>query len=242
MGSGRTRETVLEQQEISGILGASPLLSKLSGEQLQRVARHAKINQLADGDALFSSGDKVGHFYLVVKGRIKLFLLSPDGQEKILEIFGPGQTFAEALMFLDKPYYPVNATALGEARVIAVDAPDFADMLRDSVDTCFLIMGYMSQRLRTLVQEIDNLSLSTGTCRVAAYLLESAPEGEDEFVLEVPKGVIAARLSIKPETLSRIIKALTGQGAINVSGNKVQILDRDALRDCAKGPGTQAKD
>jgi len=67
------------------------------------------------------------------------------------------------------------------------------------------MQGDLSLRLRALVDEITTLSLQTGSCRVASYLLENAPENEDTFKLEIAKGVIAARLSIKPETFSRIL-------------------------------------
>lgn len=212
-------------------LRRGPLLRPLDREQLERIARHALRLLLRDDEALFQQGDKAERFYLVLKGQIKLYRLSPDGNEKVIEIVTPGNTFAEALMFLNRPHYPVGATAIGHAELISIDAADFVSMLRESVETCFLIMGDMSRRLRGLIGEIDNLSLHSATCRVGSYLLRRAEEDGDVFDLGVPKQIVASRLTVKPETFSRIIRDLSDRHVIRVEARKIAVLDRAALRE-----------
>ena len=209
------------------------LFSNLGEEQLERVAKRARRLQLAEGEALFEQGDPADRFYLLLWGQMKLYRLSPAGNEKVIEVVTPGSTFAEALMFLDRPHYPVGAQALSAAEVISVDAHDFAAMLRGSVDTCFLLLGDMSQRLRGLLREIDDLSLHSATCRVAGYILAQAPDGCDEFELQVPKQILASRLSVKPETFSRIIRNLSEQGYLTMEGNRVRIMEPAAMREVA---------
>jgi len=210
------------------------LLSALSSEHLERVSRHAARMELAEGQMLFSQGDPADRFFLVLRGQVKLFRLSPDGAEKVIEIIGPRQTFAEALMFLNAPRYPVCASALSPSQLIAMDARQFASMLRESVDTCFLIMGALSQRLRGLVCEIDNLTLHTASSRVARYLLDHLPEDRRALDLDVRKSVLASRLSVKPETFSRVIKHLSEDGIIEVHGSHFTILDRGSLEQIAE--------
>jgi CRP-like cAMP-binding protein len=167
---------------------------------------------------------------MVLSGGIKLFRMSADGQEKIIEIVKPGQVFAEALMFTDQMDYPVSSAALSDTEVLSINAKHFKNMLWDSTDTCLQLLGAMSLRLRALVNEIDNLTLHSGTCRVASYLVQELPEGHKEFKLEIAKNIIAARLSIKPETFSRIIKNLKSQGILSIDGNSVIIHDFDKLK------------
>jgi len=186
----------------------APLLGCLSPDQLDHVISHAVRLKLSEGEPLFEQGDDADRFFLILSGQMKLFRLSPDGNEKIIEIVAAGQTFAEALMFLEHPQYPVCASALTDAELISIDSQAFANMLKGSVETCFLLLGDMSQRLRGLIKEIDDLSLQSGTCRVAAYLLKKAPPDSGIFELDIPKGVMASRLSVKPETFSRIIRRL----------------------------------
>lgn len=221
----------LHTEEIKSALKRSHLFSSLTELQLDRVYRHSRVVDLEEGQLLFAQGENVDYFYLVLDGKIKLFRVSPDGQEKIIEIVPPGGAFAEALMFMDQPHYPVSSAALTRTVVIGVDARDFKAMLWDSVDTCLLLLGDMSYRLRSLVHEIDTLTLHSGTCRIANYLLRHAPEGQEQFDLDVAKSVIAARLSVKPETFSRIVKNLREQGIITIDGNNVTIHNRKALQE-----------
>ncbi len=220
---------VLDAAEIQATLKSSHLLSGLSEAQLEDVRKHAHFSELEEGKALFCQGDDVSSFYLVISGKIKLFRVSQEGKEKVVDIVNPGDTFAEALMFMDQPMYPVNATALMNCKVLGINSRHFKNMLRDSVDTCFLLMGSMSSRLRGLIQEIDTLSLNTGTVRIVSYLLQHAPDDSDCFDLDIAKSVIASRLSVKPETFSRILKNLHTQNILTISGRKVTIHDRKAL-------------
>ena len=211
------------------------LFSRLNQEQLERIALHSMRLKLREGEVLFEQDRPADAFYLVTRGMIKLFRLSAGGEEKIIEIVSPGQTFAEALMFLDIKRYPVSAGVLGHdgAELIAVDAGEFASMLRDSMDTCFTVMAAMSQRLRGMVREIDDLSLQSATCRAADYMLRCVSEGGTSFHLDIPKHALASRLSVKPETLSRIIKSLSNKDILKVAGSQFEVLDLKALSSMA---------
>ena len=210
-------------------LVSSHLFSALSDTQLERVRRYSHIIDMLEGESLFFQGDEATSFYLVLSGRVKLFRVSPDGKEKVVEIMETGASFAEALMFMDQPHYPVTATALAPSRVIAINGREYKAMLRESIESCFLLMGNMSYRLRDLIREIDALSLDTGTVRTIAYLLHRAPEGVISFELNVAKSVIASRLSVKPETFSRILKSLHERDIVTIEGRNVTIHDREAM-------------
>lgn len=218
-------------------LRQTPLLSQLTEAQLQRVVSHALKRRLEEGEWLFAQGDAATRFYLVEAGQIRLFRLAAEGAEKVIEIVSPGQTFAEALMFLRAPRYPVSAAALEPTTLIAIDTSDFAAMLRESVDTCFVVLGALSQRLRALIGEIDILTLHTARSRVARYLLSHCPAERRAFALEIPKSVLASRLSITPETFSRVTKQLMTEGVISVNGGHITIHDRDSLDRAAEWQG-----
>ena len=175
---------------------SSHLFSGLDDAQLERVRRHSHVADLLEGESLFYQGDEASSIFLVLSGRIKLSLMSPEGKEKVIDLVEAGSTFAEALMFLDEPHYPVTATALKSGRVIVISSREFKSMLHESIDSCFLLLGRMSARIRSLIQEIDALSLETGTVRTVNYLLSHAPEEGDCYDLDIAKSVIASRLSV----------------------------------------------
>jgi CRP-like cAMP-binding protein len=208
------------------------LLSQLDDEQLGQVVSTMQVHLLEKGQRLFDQGQSATRFFLLRQGQIKLYRLSPDGQEKIIEVMRPGQTFAEAVMFMENRVYPVHAETLDPAEVVSFDNGTFLQVLRESVDTCFRLMATMSMRLHAQVTEIENLCLHNATFRLVSYLLQELPAGaeETEVQLSTPKAVIAARLAIQPETFSRILARLRDQGLIEVHGADIVLKDIPGLR------------
>jgi CRP-like cAMP-binding protein len=216
------------------------LFSQLDDEQLSRVESMGQEIELQDNEALFEVGDEARRFFLVREGQVKLSRLSMNGNEKVIEVVTAGYTFAEALMFSDRPAYPVRATSIGRTRLLAIDSKGFLDLLRESVDTCFRVMGDMSMRLRKMIKEIDDLTLQSATGRVAGYLCGMhvyKGQARVAFDLATPKGVLASRLSVKPETFSRILHNFTDQGLVKVRGGHIEILDPEGLRKHAESSG-----
>ncbi len=216
------------------------LFSNFDDAQLKRVEVMVQVVSLADGEALFQEGNEAKRFFLVTEGQIKLSRISLAGNEKVIEVVRPGYTFAEALMFMEYPQYPVNASALGKTELLAIDSKAFRMLLRESVDTCFQLMGDMSLRLRHLIKEIDDLTLQSATGRVAGFLCgQYTFKGQKRvgFDLDTPKGVLASRLSVKPETFSRILNGFSEQGLVRVKGGHIEIMDPDGLRLHAESAG-----
>jgi CRP-like cAMP-binding protein len=210
------------------------LFSELSDDQLTAVKRAMRVQQLSEGERLFDFGQPARHYFYVHQGQVKLFRVSPDGDEKVIEIIRPGQTFAEAVMFMErKAGYPVSAEAIEPTQVWAFDQQTMLGLLRDSVDTCFRLLANMSMRLRKHVNEVDKLTLHNATFRLVSYLLQQMPAGvveSPEVQLTTPKNVIASRLSIQPETFSRILGRLGKSGLIEVHGHSIVLRDIAGLR------------
>lgn len=209
------------------------LFHELGPEQLERLYACMTVRQLVRGERLFHQGEAANHFFLIASGQVKLYRLSPSGGEKVVEIISAGETFAEALMFLERPAYPLDAEALADTTLYAIDGRCFLDLLATSVATCFRVMGQMSLRLKHLLNEVDALTLQNASLRLVNYLLGLLPEeAADGVVLTLPatKQVIASRLSVQPETLSRILTQLMDQNLIHVEGLQVSVLRLNALR------------
>ena len=117
---------------------------------------------------MFEQGAMAKRYFFLRAGRVKLFSRSPTGAEKIIEIVDPNSLFAHALVFVDQPSYPINATAIRKSELIGIDIVDTVNLLRHSSETMLGFGADLSKRLINLVQEISGLCLRTGTCRVAA--------------------------------------------------------------------------
>jgi len=185
---------------------------------------------LRKGQTLFQRGDPVDAFFVVLSGWIKLSRWGANGEEIIVQVVRSGETFAEAAMFL-KRTYPVNAEAATDAAVARIDANAVRTQIAADPDFAFAVLGSMSLRLRGLIDEIEHLKGRRAVARVGGFLLELCKMQADRNVtLELPfeKSLIAARLGISPESLSRALSKLRKAG-VEVNGASVFIENRETL-------------
>lgn len=219
---------------VHGIFANLPLFREIGEAKIQRIAKGTQEVRIAKGEALFQKGDPANGFYIVVYGRVKLAFSSLHGVEKVVHLIGPGNSFGEAVMFLNKPY-PVYAQALEDSLLLHVDK----DVLFHEIDIdpgfARKMLAGLSTRLHSLISDVESYSLRSSTQRVIGYLLQQEsetphPSGEIQISLPASKMVIASRLNITPETFSRILHNLTEAGFIAVDGKSVRILDIGKLR------------
>lgn len=181
---------------------------------------------------LIRQGQPAVNFFLVMSGKVKLFRISPDGQEKVVEIIHAGQTFAEAVMFMQRSEYPVCAEALEPVHLVSVPNALMLEVLSEHPQACLHLLGNLSARLHQRLGELETLTLQNATQRFALYLiqqLEDRAADDADIDLMLPKRLIAARLSMQPETLSRIIGKLREEGLAEVQGRHVRIPSVEAL-------------
>lgn len=217
------------------LIAGLPLFSELSMDDVGRIAAGCREKSLSKGEVLFHKGDAPRGIYVVLSGQIKLAFPSTRGVEKVVDIVGPRQSFGEAPVFTERPF-PVTAEALTDARVILVSSVVLLALIDEDRAFARKMLAGLSMRLHSLVQDVEAYSLRSSMQRVVGYLLEcgadavaSAPGGAIE--LPATKQVIASRLNLTPETLSRVFHALTEANLITVSGKQVAIHDIRQLRE-----------
>ena len=213
--------------DIGGVLANLPLFQHLSEGEIASLAAGAREIRLDKGQILFQKGAYLDGFYVVVSGQIKLAFCSPQGHEKVVSIVGPRQSFGEAVMFLERPC-PVYTQALADSRLLYVAKQSiFAAIEHDSAFARRMLAG-LSMRLHSLIEDVENYSLRSSTQRLIGFLLQLAGAsagGRVEFELPASKHVIASRLNLTPETLSRILHSLSESGLITVNGKQITVLD-----------------
>ena len=210
-----------------------PLFEVLDDAQLNKMLSTCKKISLPARTTIFEKGTSAEYFYMLRSGQVKLFCLSTDGVEKVMEILSSTQTFAEAIMFMPKHLYPVSAETITDSELYRFEMKPFRELLESSNDICIRLLGIMARHLHVMINDINNLSLHNATYRFVEYLLEQLPEGAFELSdihLSTPKNIIASRLSIQPETFSRILLQIRKKGLIEVHGNDICLLDVEGLR------------
>lgn len=211
-----------------------PLFRELTDAELDRIAAGTAQVRAPAGTILFRRGEPCAGFHVIVYGQVKLAFGAADGAEKVVEILGPGASFGEAVMFLEKPYV-VFAETLADSLLLAIGkAGVFAELERNP-RFARKMLGGLALRLHGLVHDLEAYTLRSGTQRVIGYLLrdyseEGEPRAPVEVALATSKGVLASRLNITREHFSRILHDLSGAGLIEVHGRIIRILDPERLR------------
>ena len=211
------------------LLRQQPLFSNLSEPDWELILNSSHVRKLTKGAYLFRKGDVSSHFYMLLTGQIKLVLLSEGGEEKIVTIINHPICFAEAMMLGSVPYCPLSAQAIDDTQVICIESAVYRNLLLHSPQACLQTISSLSKRLHWMINEIDQLTLHNATYRLVCYLTEVAQQ-QAAMSLDVPKAVIAARISVKPETLSRILKQLQDDQLIENDAKGIRIINLAGLR------------
>ncbi len=219
---------------IPRFLAVLPLFSDLSPLELSRAAQGCQVRRLARGDTIFRVGEPCEEFHVVISGQIKLFAISLAGQEKVIELVGPGQSFAEALMFTGKSYI-LNAESLTSTLLLVVSKQAIVAEIERDPRFSLKLLGGISRRLHGLVRDIEAGALHTGVQRVIGYLLREneCPDGASAAAitvsLPVTKATIASRLSLTPEYFSKVLRELEDQKLIEIDKRDIRIIDPQRL-------------
>ena len=210
-----------------------PLFEGLEADILERLLAPAHVVCPARGEQLFARGDRAACFYIILVGWVKVFRTTPEGRESVVHVFTRGESFAEAAIFAGGDY-PVSASAATPSRLLAVPAEPFLGMLEQEPRVARNMLAAMSRHLRELVTALEHLQAHSASQRLANFLLGLVPADGTAADLHLPidKGLIAARLGMKPETLSRALAALRAEG-LQVSGDRVRVPDVTHLRHLA---------
>ncbi|MDH5577808.1 MAG: cyclic nucleotide-binding domain-containing protein [Betaproteobacteria bacterium] len=219
--------------KVQAFLANLPMFSEMQRAELDRIAASTLAVHAEKGEAICHCGDPCTGFHVVVYGQVKLGFSSPQGVEKVVEIVRPGQSFGEALMFLDAPYI-VFAQALADSMLLHVAKHAVLDELARDPGFARRMLSGLARRLHGLVRDVEAYTLRSSHERVIGYLLAEAPEGANggaaEVHLSAGKSVIASRLNMTPEHFSRILHELGNDGMIEIQGRTVHIPDLARLR------------
>lgn len=213
--------------QIDTLLGRIPLFEGLAPEELARIAKGTHQVRLGKGETLFRQGDACTGFHVLVYGQIKLGLASAQGTEKVVEIIQPGQSFGEAIMLMEKPYF-VFAQALSDSLLLHVTKSVIDEELQRDHRFVRKLLAGMAMRMHQLMIDVESYSMHSGIQRVIGYLMHELPEsehGKENVVLDLTanKGVIASRLNLTQEHFSRILHDLITAGLIVVEGKRIRI-------------------
>ena len=223
--------------EVEIIARKSTLLASLPEPAAVTLLSAANCTKYDRGATLFLQGETATTIHIVINGWVKLYRVASNGSEAVVNVFTKGGSFGEAVALRGQPY-PVSAEAVTDTEVMQIPASVYTSLLRRDPELAINVLASTFQHLRSLVTQIEQMKAHTGAQRVAEFLLELCPCTEGSCVVNLPydKVLIAGRLGMKPESLSRAFSKLRGIGVV-VDRHDAAIEDVGRLRDyCEEDP------
>lgn len=201
----------------------------------ERLVAPAVVLTYRPEDTVFRQGDPATSFFMVVDGWIKLYHITASGKEAVIHVFTKGESIAQAVAF-NSQCYPAAAEAVSEARIVRIPAAHVIKCIRDAPEIAIAMIASTSQHLHHLVEQVAQLKVQSAVQRVAEFLVSLCPPGKGPCTIALPyeKVLIAGKLGIKPESLSRAFATLRTAG-IEVRDLKVIVRDVNVLRRVATG-------
>ena len=218
-----------------------PLFSEVDPEAIARLCGSRRPITLDAHQIVFSQGDPADAFYLVLEGWVKLYRITPSGEEAIVGIFTRGESFAEPVFFLGGGY-PASAEAASRLRLFKIDAARFNEAILNNPGLAATLMGSVVTHTERLFDEIASLKLLSTPRRLAEFLIRQVPAGVESAAVILPyeKTLLAGRLGMTPESLSRALATVKKLGVV-VERDHVTIADVAGLEDFARPARRTAK-
>ena len=209
------------------------LFSTLPVELRDPLLDTARITRYSRGSTIFHRGDIARSIHIVAEGWVKLYRIAPSGTEAVVGMMTRGESFGESIA-LHQAIYPVSAEASTACRLITVPAAALLALLQSRPEAAISIIAATFQQLQGLIEQIEQLKARSGAQRVAEFLLELCPEGAESITVTLPydKVLIAGRLGMKPESLSRAFARLREHG-VTVQQSSAAIASVGALSNLA---------
>jgi CRP-like cAMP-binding protein len=198
-----------------------PIFTGLDETRLRMLLDRALVRSFERNAVLFLQDEPATRFYVILDGWVRLYRQTAEGQESTIAVYARGESFAEAAI-LKSGAFPVNAVVVDDARLLIIEAEPFLQHLQADPRLCLNMMASMSIHLRHLVQQVEQLTLRSSTERLVDFLLRLAQ-------LPWDKALVAARLGMQPETLSRALARLRPLG-VETKGSRININDLEKLR------------
>lgn len=208
----------------------SPFFAAAGAAAMAELLRPSFTQLLPRGTTLFEQGEEPDFLHMLLGGSIGLQAAVEGCGRTIVEIFGPGEVFLAPAVVLRMPYL-ASAVALTEIRVLMVPAEAFRDGIARSHDLCRATTQLLARHWRMMVDQVVDLKLRPAEARVARFVARRVSEevGAGSAALPEPRGAIAARLGMTPETLSRALAGLEQKGKLRRASEGADVVDRAAL-------------
>ncbi|WP_150910633.1 Crp/Fnr family transcriptional regulator [Marinobacter halotolerans] len=213
-------------------LRSHPLFAQLSGQDQQKLIQQSRRLRLGHHQVLYRQDMPAHHFFFVITGRLRLYRLDASGIDRTLDSIGPGDCFAEVMIYADPPQYACYAEALKSSEVLMIPVRAYQELIENNPRYAQAALRHYAKRAVSRFHDLEIMTLQNARDRLIRYLIDLLPNGAEEggeVELPLPKCLVASRLAMQPETFSRILADLKSNGLVRVNRSRLFISDPQRL-------------
>lgn len=214
------------------VLRRHPLFASLEPADLEALYHQSRKVQLRHHELLYRQGMAAQYFFFALSGRIRLYRLDSSGVDRTLDSHGPGDCFAEVMIYADPPNYACYAEALKSSEVLMIPVRAYQELLERRPSYNRAALRHYAMRAVSRFHDLEIMTVQSARDRLIRYLLDLLPAGVGgggEIELPLPKCLVASRLAMQPETFSRILAELKSSGLVRVNRSRLFIPDPQRL-------------
>ncbi|MFN2341619.1 MAG: Crp/Fnr family transcriptional regulator [Halanaerobium sp.] len=221
-------------EEIKSCLKDLIVFNNLDPEELELLCQNSYAKFYEEDEVIFFENDSVKKLYLLVKGKVKLSMLSAEGKEKVLTILQEGDIFGELSLFDEDPH-PLTAEVVEDARLLIIPWNEMEKMIQERPSLAIKIIEALSKKTRLLTSQVRELVFQDAAGRLASLLSRLA----DDFGREIKEGTvidlvlthqeIANLIGSSRVTVTKLLNKFIDDGLINIRKRKIIIIDFESL-------------
>ena len=210
------------------------IFSRLEGNQVKLICERATERKYLKGEIIFFEDNNDENLYILLDGRVKLTMLSPEGKEKAISILQVGDIFGEMSLF-DQDTTPITAEVIDDARLVSVPFQDLEEIIRQEPEVAIKIIEALAKRSRLLTSQIRELVFQDAEGRLASLLMRFI----EDFGVEVKSGYlidivlthqeIANLMGSSRVTVTKLLNQFIDEGIIKIHKRKIVVMDIDRL-------------
>jgi len=198
-------------------------LASLSESQLRELAPHGAARSYPKNVVVINEGDETDSLYVLLSGRVKVFVSEADGRELVLSTIREGGYFGE--LVLDGGPRSASVMTLEPCRFFVIPIGDIEGLLERNPLFARHLIHLLIAKARSLVKQVRDLALKDVYGRFAKFVDENAVEQNGARVVpeRLTQQEIAARIGGSREMVNRIVKDLTAGGYISVDAKQITV-------------------
>ena len=225
----------MRMTEVGQLLRQVPFLAALDEADREALAAVAKRRRFMRGEAIFHKDDPGESLFIVEKGSVRIFLVSPQGSDLTLAVLAAGDFFGDMALLDGRPR-SASATALQQTETVVLDREDFTSVIASRPQSAMAVLAAVVERLREANEMAGDLAFLDVGGRLAKKLLELAEahgvERADGILLELPltQEELANMVGVTRESVNRHLAMFRRLGMIGGEGRRFVVRDAEALR------------